>query len=62
MAVELERVLARLGESRGEVFVDLGNDAAHDLLAALAIVAPTAVPRRPPHPPRAASGACGGAE
>lgn len=43
MAVELERVLARLGESRGEGCVDLGEIGAHEVLAALAVVAPEAV-------------------
>lgn len=43
VAVELERVLARLGESRREGCVDLGEIGAHEVLAALAVVAPEAV-------------------
>ncbi|MFE3577905.1 hypothetical protein [Streptomyces vinaceus] len=62
MAVELERVLARLGESRGERCVDLGDDEAHELLGALAIVAPSAVLRRPPGPPLVVPGVCWDAE
>ncbi|MEW1799194.1 hypothetical protein ACIGO7_07530 [Streptomyces virginiae] len=60
MAVELERVLARLGESRGERCVDLGDDEVHELLGALAIVAPSAAPRR--REPPALAGACRSAE
>ncbi|MFF7613558.1 hypothetical protein [Streptomyces lavendulae] len=55
-------MLARLGESRSEAFVDLGGDTAHDLLAALAIVAPSAVPRRPPESPNVDLGAIWGVE